>query len=90
MLDVSIDPHCHDAGGPPQRHPFLLLRGRHLPGLLFLRLDCARALPCQGMQEGKGAANADKTVVFLNIVIIMLLLQMIKMMWVWGPEKGTQ
>lgn len=33
------DPHRHPTGGPPQRHPLLLLRGRHLFGLLLLRVD---------------------------------------------------
>lgn len=46
----SADLDCHVAGGTAQRHAFLLLCGRHLPGLLLLWLDCPRALP----REGKG------------------------------------
>lgn len=42
------DPHRHAAGGPPERHPLLLLRGCHLPGLLLLWMDRAGTIPCQG------------------------------------------
>lgn len=43
------DSHCHVAGGSAQRHALLLLRGRHLPGLLLLWLDRVGALPREGM-----------------------------------------
>jgi len=48
------DPHRHATGGPPQRHPFLLLRGRHLSGLLLLRVDRLGPVPRQGAAPGRG------------------------------------
>lgn len=46
------DSHRDAAGGPPERHPLLLLRGRHLPGLLLLRVDRAGTVPRQGAAPG--------------------------------------
>ncbi|XP_074990328.1 mucolipin-1 isoform X7 [Calonectris borealis] len=47
LLPEVQHPHRHATGGPSQRHPLLLLRGRHLSGLLLLRVDRAGPVPRQ-------------------------------------------
>ena len=74
LLISSLSPHltdlnCDSKSCLPKCHPLLLLCSCHLYGILFLWMDCARALSCQGTahspcrvsnQEWAGMTHSDR------------------------------
>uniref|UniRef100_A0A8B9F682 Mucolipin 1 n=1 Tax=Amazona collaria TaxID=241587 RepID=A0A8B9F682_9PSIT len=76
------DPHCHAQGGSSQRYPVLLLRGRHLPGLLLLWLDRAGPLPRQGAALGAWGSNEAMGAVPMGVAMGPWVLS--PWGWQWG------